>query len=119
MAADQERRGTAGGDLVLRDGRRVGVRVFGAREGFPVIGLHGMPGSRLMYATVAQAAARRGIRLIAVDRPGLGPRFRRVVFSDRLVLGRTISHFLLDHLPAFHQVASANFGCAESISIFD
>jgi len=23
---------------------------------------------------------------IAVDRPGLGPRFRRVVFSDRLVL---------------------------------
>ena len=56
---------------------------------------------------------------IAVDRPGLGPRFRRVVFSDRLVLGRTISHFLLDHLPAFHQVASANFGCAESISIFD
>jgi len=63
--------------LVLGDGRRVGVAVFGAREGFPVIGLHGMPGSRLMYATVAQAAARRGIRLIAVDRPGYGRSGRR------------------------------------------
>jgi pimeloyl-ACP methyl ester carboxylesterase len=63
----------AGGDvLVLGDGRRVGVGVFGARDGFPVIAFHGMPGSRLMYATVAQAAARRGVRLIAVDRPGYG-----------------------------------------------
>jgi len=78
MAADQERRGAAGGDvLVLGDGRRVGVAVFGAQQGFPVIALHGMPGSRLMYATVAQAAARRGIRLIAVDRPGYGRSDRR------------------------------------------
>jgi pimeloyl-ACP methyl ester carboxylesterase len=58
--------------LVLGDGRRVGVAVFGAQQGFPVIALHGMPGSRLMYAAVAQAAARQGIRLIAVDRPGYG-----------------------------------------------
>src|SRR5215471_14487330 len=73
MAADQERRGAVAGDVViLGDGRRVGVAVFGAGEGLPVIALHGMPGSRLMYATVAQAAAQRGIRLIAVDRPGYG-----------------------------------------------
>src|SRR5262249_56903853 len=77
-SVNQKQRGAPGGDvLVLGDGRRVGVAVFGAREGFPVIGLHGMPGSRLMYATVAQAAARRGIRLIAVDRPGYGRSDRR------------------------------------------
>ena len=77
-SANQKQQAAPGGDvLVLGDGRRVGVSVFGAREGFPVIGLHGMPGSRLMYATVAQAAARRGIRLIAVDRPGYGRSDRR------------------------------------------
>ena len=70
--------GAAGGNvLVLGDGRRVGMAVFGAGEGFPVIALHGMPGSRLMYATMVQAAARRGVRLIAVDRPGYGRSDRR------------------------------------------
>lgn len=82
----QKQRGASDRDvLILGAGRRVGVAVFGAREGFPVIALHGMPGSRLMYATVAQAAARRGIRLIAVDRPGYG-------LSDRCARGTVLDY---------------------------
>ena len=52
---------------------------------------------------------------IAVDRPGLGPRFRRVVFSDRLVLGHTISRLFLHHRPILHQISFRDFGCATSI----
>jgi pimeloyl-ACP methyl ester carboxylesterase len=85
-STEREQRGAPDADvLILGDGRRVGVAVFGAREGFPIIALHGMPGSRLMYATVTQAAARRGIRLIAVDRPGYGR-------SDRCARGTLLDY---------------------------
>lgn len=61
-------------DLVLRlrGGRAVGVASFGSPEGTPVLALHGMPGSRLMYASIDEAARRRGVRVIAIDRPGYG-----------------------------------------------
>ena len=85
-STEQEQRGAPDADvLILGKGRRVGVAVFGAPEGFPIIALHGMPGSRLMYATLAPAAARRGIRLIAVDRPGYGR-------SDRCARGTLLDY---------------------------
>ena len=56
----------------LADGRAIGVATFGAPDGRPVVALHGMPGSRLMFAAVAAAAARQGVRIIALDRPGYG-----------------------------------------------
>lgn len=58
--------------LVLRDGRRVAYREFGAPAGWPVLSLHGTPGSRLMFAIAASAAAELGLRLIAPDRWGYG-----------------------------------------------
>jgi pimeloyl-ACP methyl ester carboxylesterase len=60
------------GVLRLPDGRTVGVAAFGSPEGIPVLALHGMPGSRLMYATIEEAAKRHGVRVIAIDRPGYG-----------------------------------------------
>ena len=56
----------------LADGRAIGVATFGAPDGRPVVALHGMPGSRLMFAAVDAAAARQGVRIIALDRPGYG-----------------------------------------------
>ena len=47
-------------------------REFGTPHGWPILALHGTPGSRLMYAIVAQAAAQLGLRLIAPDRWGYG-----------------------------------------------
>jgi pimeloyl-ACP methyl ester carboxylesterase len=56
----------------LRDGRRLCYREFGASEGFPVIALHGTPGSRLKFAATDECAARLGLRIISPDRWAYG-----------------------------------------------
>ncbi|MEM0129257.1 MAG: alpha/beta hydrolase [Thermoplasmata archaeon] len=54
------------------DGRRLAVHEAGAPRGRPVFVLHGTPGSGLLYPPWIDDAARRGLRLIAYDRPGYG-----------------------------------------------
>lgn len=56
----------------LPDGRQLGVAEYGDPAGVPVLYHHGIPGSRLDVAVAAAAAARQGVRLIALDRPGIG-----------------------------------------------
>jgi pimeloyl-ACP methyl ester carboxylesterase len=56
----------------LADGRRLNYREYGAPGGFPVLALHGTPGSRLKYAAAAPYAARMGLRIISPDRWGYG-----------------------------------------------
>jgi pimeloyl-ACP methyl ester carboxylesterase len=58
--------------MVLDDGRTLGYATFGDPQGQPVLGFHGTPGSRLMLAICDEPARRRGVRLIAPDRPGFG-----------------------------------------------
>jgi pimeloyl-ACP methyl ester carboxylesterase len=58
--------------LELADGRKLCFAEFGASDGFPVIALHGTPGSRLMHAPAHDAAARLGLRIISPDRWGYG-----------------------------------------------
>mgnify|MGYP002153793454 CR=1 FL=1 len=56
----------------LRDGRLLGYAEFGNLEGKPVFYFHGYPASRLEGRFLDRVAARHGVRLIAVDRPGMG-----------------------------------------------
>ncbi|MDX2157838.1 MAG: alpha/beta hydrolase [Hyphomicrobiaceae bacterium] len=58
--------------VTLADGRRVAYRELGHPAGFPVIALHGTPGSRLKYLSASYTAERLGIRIIAPDRWGYG-----------------------------------------------
>jgi pimeloyl-ACP methyl ester carboxylesterase len=58
--------------LRLADGRRLGYAEYGARAGAPVMFFHGTPGSRRVARWAGAVARRRGIRLIAPDRPGFG-----------------------------------------------
>lgn len=58
--------------IKLPDGRQLGYAEYGAPTGSPVLFFHGSPGSSYIHADLAGIAARRGIRLIAVDRPGYG-----------------------------------------------
>jgi pimeloyl-ACP methyl ester carboxylesterase len=60
------------GLLTLDGGRRVGVAQFGRPPGAPVIWCHGGLSSRIDAALADGAAARKGLRLIALDRPGIG-----------------------------------------------
>ncbi|NOY61525.1 MAG: alpha/beta hydrolase [Calditrichaeota bacterium] len=56
----------------LPDGRSLGYTVCGDPEGQPVFQFHGWPGSRLQAGFLDDEAAKAGIRVIGVDRPGMG-----------------------------------------------
>lgn len=58
--------------LRLPDGRTLACLELGDRTGPPVLYFHGYPGSRFEARVAAAAAARLGVRLLAVDRPGFG-----------------------------------------------
>ncbi len=58
--------------LQLADGRTLAYRAYGATDGFPVLALHGTPGSRFKFAVTDRIAARLGLRLLAIDRWGYG-----------------------------------------------
>lgn len=58
--------------LQLYDGRRLGYAEYGHREGKPVFYFHGYPGARLEARIFAKPALQTGLRLIGVDRPGMG-----------------------------------------------
>lgn len=86
--------------LELADGRTIGCFLGGDPEGAPLLCLHGTPGTGAMFAVAGEAARRRGLRLIAVDRWGYGATtphpvpslaaFGRDIgeLADRLGLGR-------------------------------
>jgi pimeloyl-ACP methyl ester carboxylesterase len=58
--------------VALPDGRRIGYAEYGDPDGAPIIGMHGTPGSRLMFRIAHEPARALGIRLIAPERPGFG-----------------------------------------------
>ena len=74
-------------DLQVRlpDGSTVGYAEVGDPDGPPVLHLHGTPGSRLEVCIPAarRAAEDLGLRLIGLDRPGMGlSTFRRFSIAD-------------------------------------
>ncbi|CCF82305.1 putative Hydrolase, alpha/beta fold family [Nitrolancea hollandica Lb] len=58
--------------LHLPGGRRLGYAEFGDPGGLPCFFFHGIPGSRLEAAFTEDLAAQHGIRVIGIDRPGMG-----------------------------------------------
>lgn len=91
MTSDRDRQ-----HLTLPDGRRLCYAETGDPDGFPVLSLHGTPGSRLDRWPDESVYLQAGARVITYDRPGYGD-------SDRLP-GRRVVHCvddvtaLLDHL---------------------
>jgi len=62
----------AGSSITLHDGRRLGYADFGDPAGSPVVFLHGWCGSRLARHPDDALATSFGVRVITVDRPGVG-----------------------------------------------
>lgn len=61
------------GTFDLRGGRRLGYAEYGPASGRPVVWFHGTPGARRQIPPQAREVAHaRGVRLIAVERPGIG-----------------------------------------------
>ena len=63
---------TLDGRLQLPDGRCLGYTDLGDASGPLVLYFHGTPGSRLEAALIADEALACGVRLVSLDRPGLG-----------------------------------------------
>jgi len=58
--------------VFLRDGRRLGFSDLGDPNGFPLFYFHGFPSSRLESLAGDDLSSNLNVRLIAVDRPGIG-----------------------------------------------
>jgi pimeloyl-ACP methyl ester carboxylesterase len=56
----------------LKDGRTLGYAEYGDSRGRVLFYFHGHPGSRFEAGFLAEHARRNNVRLIAMDRPGLG-----------------------------------------------
>lgn len=69
-SADSER-GTAQ-RFMLNDGRQLAYAEYGAARGFPLLYVHDSGSSRLEAAFFDVEARRKGFRLVALDRPGVG-----------------------------------------------
>ena len=70
-AADMPRQ-LSGSTFRLRDGRTIGYLQVGKADGPAIFHFHGHGSSRLEALLVAEKAADVGVRLIALDRPGIG-----------------------------------------------
>src|SRR5690349_5185991 len=61
------------GSVAVRDGRRLSFAEFGTPRGAAVIWMHGTPGGRRQIPVEARLyAERHDLRIIGVDRPGIG-----------------------------------------------
>ena len=58
--------------FALPDGRLLGFAEYGYPSGKPLLFFHGFPTSRLEASSGDDAARRRKLRLISIDRPGYG-----------------------------------------------
>ncbi|UCC17630.1 MAG: hypothetical protein JSU58_03520, partial [Dehalococcoidales bacterium] len=60
--------------LRMKNGRTMGYAEYGAPDGTPAFYFHGFPGSRLDWAfsDPTNIAAKMNVRVIALDRPGMG-----------------------------------------------
>jgi pimeloyl-ACP methyl ester carboxylesterase len=76
--------------IQLGDGRRLQALEVGKSNGAPIFHCHGNGSSRLEVLTVAAAAERLGVRLISLDRLGIGrsdpkPGYRLLDWPDDVV----------------------------------
>lgn len=61
------------GTVKLNDGRRLGFAEYGVADGDAVLWFHGTPGARHQIAPdINELAEARGVRVITVERPGVG-----------------------------------------------
>ncbi|WP_435771745.1 alpha/beta fold hydrolase [Nocardioides sp. SYSU DS0651] len=70
---DRPERPTLEGSVAVRDGRRLSFAEYGAHRGPAIVWMHGTPGARRQIPVDARAYAQEhGVRLIGIDRPGIG-----------------------------------------------
>lgn len=73
LRSTSPRRPTLEGSVAVRDGRRLSFAEYGSPRGPALVWMHGTPGARRQIPLDARAyAEERGLRIIGIDRPGIG-----------------------------------------------
>lgn len=73
MAVAQIDRPRLEGSVAVRDGRRLSFAEFGTARGEAIVWMHGTPGARRQIPVEARRyAAEHDLRIIGIDRPGIG-----------------------------------------------
>ncbi len=82
------------GTVKVGNGRRLGYAEFGVPGGIPLVWLHGTPGARTQVPHDArELALREGLRIIGIDRPGIGASTAHVYTSIAEFTGDLIQVF--------------------------
>ncbi|NHJ84095.1 MAG: alpha/beta hydrolase [Asgard group archaeon] len=58
--------------IILSDKRKLGFFSIGSETGEPIFYFHGWPGTRLDISCLHNQAKKLGVRIISIDRPGVG-----------------------------------------------
>jgi pimeloyl-ACP methyl ester carboxylesterase len=67
------RRPALEGTIAVREDRRLSFAEYGSRRGSAIVWMHGTPGARRQIPLeVREYADRQGVRIIGLDRPGIG-----------------------------------------------
>lgn len=74
--------------LELPDGRKVDYLISGSADGFPLVYIHGTPGSYSTESDLVAACEKKNIKLITLSRAGYGGSSRN--------RGRTVVDFVAD-----------------------
>jgi len=70
---EQPKRPTLEGSVAVREGRRLSFAEYGSPRGAALVWMHGTPGARRQIPVDArQYAEEAGLRIIGIDRPGIG-----------------------------------------------
>ena len=83
----------------LPDGRKLGYAQYGSPTGHPILYHHGLPGSRLEAAFYHDLGLELGLRIISVDRPGIGwstPHPQRTLLDCPKDLESLLEHLQLE-----------------------
>lgn len=78
------------------DGRKTDYLISGAQDGFPLVFIHGTPGSYTVGAKLNTTCQAKGIKLITLSRAGYGGSTRNK--GRRVVDAVADIHALLEHL---------------------
>lgn len=80
----------------LPDGRNVDYLVSGPQDGYPLVFIHGTPGSYIPEPILLETCKKKGVKVITFSRAGYGGSSRHE--GRRLVDGVADIRALLDHL---------------------
>jgi pimeloyl-ACP methyl ester carboxylesterase len=108
--------------LAVASGRKVGFYEYGDPNGEPLFALHGVPSCGAGFDWTDEPARRRGIRVIAPDRPGVGlsdPLPRRPVIGYAAELASVADALGLDAFTVLGYSGGGPYACAVAHSLPD